>query len=100
VSIRFTTSYVTDCEGLNYYKDTEDGEEYMYTDSEPANQHKVFPCFDQPDLKASYTLLAIVPKGWHVFANSPQTGECIEINTPGFEEQLKNFGVSQSDFTK
>jgi len=72
--IRFTTRYVRDCEGANYFKDNDDGEEYIYTDCEPANQHKIFPCFDQPDIKASYTLLAVVPKGWHVFANSPQNG--------------------------
>jgi len=46
VTIRFTSKYVRDCEGVNYFKDNDDGEEYLYSDCEPANCHKAFPCFD------------------------------------------------------
>jgi aminopeptidase N len=36
---------------------------------EPYSAHKVFPCFDQPDLKAPLSLSMIMPKGWVGVAN-------------------------------
>jgi aminopeptidase N len=39
----------------------------------------VFPCFDQPDLKARYTLSLDVPAGWQTVAN----GEAIATETTG-----------------
>lgn len=70
VEIRFTSAYVRDCAGIQYFKDKDDGEEYLYSDFEPHSCHNSFPCFDQPDLKATYEFLAVVPKGWSVFSNS------------------------------
>ena len=32
-----------------------------------------FPCFDQPDLKARFTLTVNAPKDWTVIANAPAT---------------------------
>ena len=52
VIIEFETSFVTDCEGFQYYADPGDNTEYIYTELEPDHCHKVFPCFDQPDMKA------------------------------------------------
>lgn len=46
VEIRFESRYVRDCEGIHYYKDTGDGEEYLYSQFEAASAHKAFPCFD------------------------------------------------------
>ena len=61
VLVRFTSRYVRDCQGVQYFLDKEDNEEYMYSESEPFNQHKGFPCFDQPDIKAPITFMAVVP---------------------------------------
>lgn len=36
---------------------------------EPYSAHRVFPCFDQPDLKAELSLSMIMPKGWVGVAN-------------------------------
>jgi hypothetical protein len=52
VVVEFESSYVTNCEGFQYYKDNGDGTEYVYTELEPDHCHKWVPCFDQPDLKA------------------------------------------------
>lgn len=68
VEIKFESRYVRDCEGVHYYKDTADDEEYLYSQFEAASAHKAFPCFDQPNLKAPYTFLAIVPKTWIVLS--------------------------------
>jgi aminopeptidase N len=45
--------------------------EFLYTLFVPARAHRAFPCFDQPDLKARYTLSLDVPAGWETIANSP-----------------------------
>lgn len=44
---------------------------YMYTLFVPNRAHSVFPCFDQPDMKASYNLTLSVPKQWKAVSNSP-----------------------------
>jgi aminopeptidase N len=44
--------------------------EFLYTLFVPARAHRVFPCFDQPDLKARYTLSLEVPAGWQTVANA------------------------------
>jgi aminopeptidase N len=45
--------------------------EFLYTLFVPARAHRAFPCFDQPDLKARYTLSLDVPTGWETIANAP-----------------------------
>jgi aminopeptidase N len=47
--------------------------EFLYTLFVPARAHRAFPCFDQPDLKARYTLSLDVPAGWETVANAPVT---------------------------
>lgn len=44
---------------------------YMYTLFVPNRAHSVFPCFDQPDMKASYNLTLSVPSSWKAVSNSP-----------------------------
>jgi aminopeptidase N len=44
-------------------------EEFLYTLFVPARAQLAFPCFDQPDLKARYTLSLEVPDSWQAVAN-------------------------------
>ena len=60
-------------EGLQYSVDPADGEVYLYSQGETAYIRRMYPCFDQPDLKATYTLTTIVPSHWEVISNSPST---------------------------
>ena len=46
--------------------------DFMYTLFVPARAHLTFPCFDQPDLKARYTLELTVPADWEAVANGPE----------------------------
>jgi aminopeptidase N len=58
-------------EGLHRFVDPADGEVYLYSQFEVADASRVFPCFDQPDLKANFTFTAIVPSHWEVISNKP-----------------------------
>ena len=52
------------------YEDRDDGSEYVYTLFVPMDASMAFPCFDQPDLKARFTLTVAHPAGWNVVANA------------------------------
>jgi len=47
--------------------------EFMYTLFVPARASQTFPCFDQPDLKATYSLTLTVPGDWQVVSNGSET---------------------------
>jgi aminopeptidase N len=46
--------------------------EFLYSLFVPARAHFTFPCFDQPDLKARFTLELTGPAGWQAVANGPE----------------------------
>src|SRR6185436_15278665 len=48
--------------------------EFMYTLFVPARARLAFPCFDQPDLKARYTLSLDIPSTWAAAANGEEVG--------------------------
>src|SRR5262249_21613219 len=47
--------------------------DFMYALFVPARAHLAFPCFDQPDLKARYTLALDVPAAWQSVSNGEET---------------------------
>ena len=61
-----------DGEGLHRAVDPADGQHYVYAmpflDAAPS----IFGCFDQPDLKAPFTVEVRAPRGWTVLGNSPR----------------------------
>lgn len=52
------------------YDDKDDGSEYVYTLFVPMDASMAFPCFDQPDLKAEFSLAVQHPAGWTVIGNA------------------------------
>ncbi|MCZ2857526.1 aminopeptidase N [Blastococcus sp. VKM Ac-2987] len=62
--------YSNSGEGLHRFLDPEDGQVYLYTQFEPADAKRMFTCFDQPDLKASFTLHVTAPFDWQVISNT------------------------------
>src|ERR1700676_2035553 len=46
--------------------------DFLYTIFVPARAHLAFPSFDQPDLKARYTLELTLPAGWQAVANGAE----------------------------
>jgi aminopeptidase N len=57
--------------GLHRFTDPVDGNVYLHTQFEPFDAHRVYACFDQPDLKAPFTLTVDAPMGWRVISNAP-----------------------------
>jgi len=53
------------------YVDPEDGSKYVHTLFVPADASSVFPCFEQPDLKGRFELIATVAMHWTVVSNAP-----------------------------
>ena len=66
-------------EGLHRFVDPADKEVYLYTQHETADARRTFPCFDQPDLKATFSITALVPSHWEVISNNP-TESVKEVN--------------------
>ncbi len=59
-----------DGEGLHRSVDPADGKHYVYAMSFMDAAPSIFACFDQPDLKAPYTLHVRAPHDWVVIGNS------------------------------
>ena len=56
-------------EGLHRFADPTDGGVYMYSDLETTDAHRIFACFDQPDLKATFEFTVTAAEGWQVISN-------------------------------
>ncbi|MQA25751.1 MAG: aminopeptidase N [Micromonosporaceae bacterium] len=56
-------------EGLHRSVDPVDGETYLYAQACMDDAQRIFPCFDQPDLKAAVTLTVTAPPEWTVLGN-------------------------------
>ena len=63
--------YMNTGEGLHRFVDPVDGSVYLYSQFETADAKRMFACFDQPDLKARYTLTVTAPEDWQVVSNAP-----------------------------
>ena len=61
--------------GMHRFADPTDGKVYLHTQFEPYDAHRVFACFDQPDIKGGFTLTVTAPEDWTVISNSPSTHE-------------------------
>src|SRR5580698_7294050 len=62
-------AYSRSGEGLHRFTDPADGRVYLYSDLETFDAHRVYACFDQPDMKASYQLTVTAPADWQVVSN-------------------------------
>ena len=69
LTVTSTEPYNRTGEGLHKFTDPVDGKDYLYTQFEPAMAMKVFACFDQPDLKATYTISVKAPERYTVILN-------------------------------
>ncbi|MFD4405509.1 aminopeptidase N [Nocardia sp. NPDC058499] len=56
-------------EGLHRFVDPADGAVYLYSQFETADAKRMFACFDQPDLKATFDIEVTAPSDWKVISN-------------------------------
>ncbi|HEY7052328.1 MAG TPA: aminopeptidase N [Mycobacterium sp.] len=56
-------------EGLHRFVDPVDNEVYLYSQFETADAKRMFACFDQPDLKATFDVTVTAPAHWQVVSN-------------------------------
>ena len=80
-------AYSRSGEGLHRFTDPADGRVYLYSDLETFDAHRVYACFDQPDMKATYELAVTAPADWIVVSNmapesSLQDGEVLRWHFP------------------
>ena len=90
IDVSYTRTHNADGNGLHRMLDPADGEVYIYSNFEPDMAHYVFALFDQPDLKASFQIKAIVPASWQVVSTMRETS----IDELG-ETRIWNFPVTK-----
>jgi len=67
-------AYAPAGEGLRRVNGPADGSAYAYSKTHPAGASEIFCCFDQPDLRAPFTVSVHAPGGWSCRANAPLAG--------------------------
>jgi aminopeptidase N len=60
-------------------------DDFLYTLFVPARAHLAWPCFDQPDLKARYSLTLDVPSDWEAVANGAE----VAANAAGYRKSIR-----------
>ena len=69
--IEVEANYSKTGEGLQKSVDPADNETYLYSQGETAHIRKMYACFDQPNLKATFALSVLAPDHWEVISNNP-----------------------------
>jgi aminopeptidase N len=82
IKLQFASPIATQGSAVTRYLDREDGSEYIYTLFVPSDASTAFPCFDQPDLKARFTLIVATPEIWNIISNA-EIDEIPVANTMG-----------------
>jgi aminopeptidase N len=71
--VEYSQNYSQDGSGLYRYQDPLDGKVYLYTDFEPYAANRMFPHFDQPDLKGTFSLSVRAPAAWQVVSTTHES---------------------------
>ena len=71
LTVRAVGRYMNTGEGLHRFVDPVDDEVYLYTQFEVADCRRMFPVFEQPDLKATFAFTVTAPDHWQVVSNQP-----------------------------
>ncbi|MCF0167957.1 MAG: aminopeptidase, partial [Bacteroidales bacterium] len=69
---------------------------FVYTLSVPDRARTLFPCFDQPSLKARYKLSLTIPEGWCAVSNSPvNPAACRTLSNENGKRSIISFHQSE-----
>ena len=81
-------------EGLHRFVDPVDGEVYLYSQFETADAKRMFACFDQPDLKATFDVSVTAPQHWQVVSNGATAGVDDGVHTFATTPRMSTYLVA------
>jgi aminopeptidase N len=70
ITIDFISKFRNEGKGLTKFEDPEDKNVYLHSQFEPYDANRAFPCFDQPDLKATYESEVTAPRTWTIVSST------------------------------
>ncbi|MBK9116580.1 MAG: ERAP1-like C-terminal domain-containing protein [Betaproteobacteria bacterium] len=100
------TAKIQELGAIGVFRQQEAGRWYVLTQFEPMDARRAFPCFDEPDMKAEWSLSLVVPRGVRAFANMPVERETEAAagmkevafaSTPRLPSYLIAFAVGEFD---
>jgi aminopeptidase N len=80
IDMRFAVPLAPAGASVIRFTDDRDKRDYLYTLLVPSDAHLLFPCFDQPDLKAVFSLELRVASDWIALSNGSVKMEAIAPN--------------------
>ncbi|GFG67613.1 aminopeptidase [Mycobacterium kubicae] len=81
-------------EGLHRFVDPVDDETYLYSQFETADAKRMFACFDQPDLKATFDVRVKAPTHWKVVSNAAATSVSDGVHTFATTPRMSTYLVA------
>ena len=86
-------------DGLHRFVDPADGLTYLYTQFEPADARRVYACFEQPDLKARFSVSVVAPADWAVVSggaveSTAEAGDGFTLTTFATTEPVSTYLTS------
>ncbi len=72
IEINYVAAFGEGSAGL--FRAPQGGTSYVFTQLEPVDARRVFPCFDEPGFKVPFDVKVTVPKGQIALSNAPETG--------------------------
>lgn len=81
-------------EGLHRFVDPVDDEVYLYSQFETADAKRMFACFDQPDLKATFDITVTAPSHWQVISNGATTSVRDGVHTFATTPKMSTYLVA------
>jgi cytosol alanyl aminopeptidase len=100
------TAAIDSLGAIGVFRQREGDRWYVVTQFEPMDARRAFPCFDEPDMKAEWRLVLVVPRGMRAFANMPvereadvgaSMKEVTFARTPPLPSYLIAFAVGEWD---
>nr|XP_004651617.1 aminopeptidase Q [Jaculus jaculus] len=76
---------------LNVYTDQGESRALIATQMEPTFARNVFPCFDEPALKATFNITVIHHPGYVALSNMPQLGQSEKVDVNGSKWTITTF---------
>jgi aminopeptidase N len=81
-------------EGLHRFVDPVDSEVYLYSQFETADAKRMFACFDQPDLKATFDVSVTAPPHWQVVSNGATVSAVDGVHTFATTPKMSTYLVA------